>query len=191
MYAVIAPGFECIYTSWKDVERIKALYPYPKFCKCNSEDEALEWIRRNKYARKLDSIYNYGNTFSDFYADVKYKIGDNCVYYVINTSRIGHLRINSPDTLVEYKGNKIYVKCLNIKVSNETLAGHLSAIYNLLGIVGPYIDINLELEHYALYYALTVYSKGKSRPVNIVRKALAERLGATAISLKFINEEVN
>ena len=62
MYAVVAPGFSCVYSSWSDVERIKALYPYPKWCKCNTETEAQAWIKRNSYSNKLSSIYNYGNT---------------------------------------------------------------------------------------------------------------------------------
>ena len=190
MYAVIAPGFSCIYTNWQDVERIKALYPYPKFCKCNTEAEAADWIQKNKYARRLDGVYNYGNTFDDFYVDVKYKIAPDCVYFVLDISRLGRLRLNIPDALIEYKGNKIYVKCPNIHVSNETLAGHLSVIYNILNMIGPYVDINLELEYYALYYALTIYSKGNNRSVSAVRKLLSERLGATAISLKFLQEDV-
>lgn len=188
MYAVIAPGFSCIYTNWQDVERIKALYPYPKFCKCNTEAEAADWIQRNKYARRLDGIYNYGNTFENFYIDVKYKIAADCVYYTVDTSRIGRMRLDVPNALIEYKGNKIHMKCMNIHVSNETLAGHLSVIYNILQIVGPYVDVNLELEYYALYYALTIYSKGNNRSVAAVRNLLAERFGATAISLKFIQE---
>ena len=62
MYAVVAPGFSCVYSSWSDVERIKALYPYPKWCKCSTETEAQAWIKRNSYSNKLSSIYNYGNT---------------------------------------------------------------------------------------------------------------------------------
>ena len=188
MYAVVAPGFASVYTNWKDVERIKALYPYPKFCKCNSEAEAVEWIQRNKYARNLDGVYNYGNTFKDFYVDAKYKIGQGCVYYVLDTKRLGRLRISAPYSLVEYKGFKIYIKCPNINVSNESLAGHLSVIYNLFNMIGPYIDVNIVLEHYALYYALTVYSKGNSRPVSLVRDLLNSRFGATSISLKFEKE---
>lgn len=190
MYAVIAPGFSCIYTNWQDVERIKALYPYPKFHKCATEQEAAEWIQKNRYARKLDGVYNYGNTFDDFYVDAKYKIAENNVYFVLDVSRLGRLRLDVQDAVVEYKGSKIYVKYPDLHVSNESLAGHLSVIYNLLNLVGPYVDVNLELEYYALYYALTIYSKGNSRAVSSVRKLLNERLGATAISLKFINEEV-
>lgn len=185
MYAVIAPGFSCIYSNWKDVERVKSLYPYPKFHKFQTEQEASEWLQRNQYARQLDKIYNYGNTFSDFYVDVKYKIAEDCVYYVLDVSRLGRLRLFSEDALVEYKGWKIYVKFPNIKVSNESISGHMSALFNLYNMIGPYVDVNLELEYYALYYALTIYNRSDNRSVAAMRSLLNERMGATAISLKF------
>lgn len=191
MYAVVAPGFSCVYSSWSDVERIKALYPYPKFAKFSNEEAALEWIRRNKYARRFDQIYNYGNTFSDLYVTVKYHIGSDCIYYVLDCSKLGRMRLHCPDALVEYKGSKIYIKVTNVFVSNETIAGHMSVLHNLFSMIGPYVDLNLELDHYALYYALTVYSKGNNRYVQLIRDTMKDRIGGTAISLKIkhLNEE--
>lgn len=192
MYAVVAPGFSCIYTNWESVERIKALYPYPKWTKVSTEEEAHEWIKRNKYGRHLNSIYNYGNTFDKFYINVHYRILNNYVYYVLDCSRVGDMRINNPGALVEYKGRKIYVKQTNMSVSNETVAGHMSALHNLLSFVGDYIDLNIELDYYSLYYCLTVYSRNRSRPIRIVKEAIKNRLGAVAFSLKlreFSDEE--
>lgn len=187
MYAVVAPGFSCVYTNWQDVVRIKALYPYPKWCKCYSEAEAIEWIQRNSYGRKLSRIYNYGNTLNDMYIDAKYKIEHDCIYYVLDCRRVGNIRVNAKDVLIEYKGSKIFIKLPNIFVSDETVAGHMSAIHNLLQIVGDYIDINIELPYYSLYYCLTVYSRGNNRPVMLTRQRIDERLGEVALSLKMLN----
>ena len=189
MYAVVAPGFSCVYSSWSDVERIKALYPYPKWCKCSTETEAQAWIKRNSYSNKLSSIYNYGNTLKDLYIDVKYKIAKDCIYYVLDCKRIGRLRLNVEGILVEYKGSKIYVKLPNTYVSDETVAGHMSAIHNLLQFVGDYVDLNIELPYYSLFYCLTVYSKGNNRHVKLVKDLIDERLGAVALSLKLFNKE--
>jgi len=195
MYAVVAPGFSSIYTNWSDVERIKALYPYPKWCKCSSEAEAYAWIKRNTYSRGLNSIYNYGNTLKDLYIDAKYKIGEDCIYYVLDCKRIGKIRVPSEDILVEYKGSKVYIKLPNTYVSNETVAGHMSAIHNLLILLGDYVDINIELPYYSLFYCLTVYSQGNSRPIQLVKNLIDNRLGAVALSLKMLNfseeEDIN
>jgi hypothetical protein len=187
MYAVVAPGFSCVYSNWADVERIKALYPYPKWIKCHSEEEARAWIKRNSYGKHLTGIYNYGNTFRSLYIDAKYKIGDGCIYYVLDCSKVGHIRIHTKDVFVEYKGSKIYIKLPNIYVSNETTAGHMSAIHNLLKILGDYVDVNIELPYYSLFYCLTVYSKGNNRPVQLVKNLIEQRLGAVALSLKMEN----
>ncbi len=192
MYAVIAPGFSCVYTNWADVERIKALYPYPKWCKCKSNDEALEWIRRNSYGHSLSRVYNYGNTLKNLYIYVTYHIYKDSVCYNLDCSRIGRIRINAPNTVVQYLGSKVSVKLENIFVSDETIAGHMSVIYNLLQIVGDFIDVNIELPYYCLFYCLTSYSRGNSRTITIVKKAIEERLGAVSFSLnmdKFSKEE--
>ena len=187
MYAVVAPGFSCIYTNWKDVERIKALYPYPKWCKCNSEEEARKWIDRNSYGKMLRSIYNYGNTFKNLYIDAKYQISTDCVYYILDCKRIGKLRIPADGILVEYRGSKIYIKLPNIRLSNESIAGHMSAVHNLLQMIGPYVDINLEVPYYSIYYCLAVYSRGNNRYVSMVRSLIDQRVGAVGVTLKLNN----
>lgn len=187
MYAVVAPGISCVYTNWKDVERIKALYPYPKWIKCRTEEDAYEWLRRNTYGHGLSSIRNYGNTFKDLYVDVKYRIDTDCVFYILDCKRLGKMRLNIPDALIEYKGSKIYIKLLNIYLSNETIAGHMSVLHNLLTIVGPYVDLNVELPYYSIFYCLTVYSKGNNRYVQMVRSLIDERIGVVAYSLKMNN----
>lgn len=187
MYAIVAPGISCVYTNWNDVERIKKLYPYPKWCKCRTEEEAHEWIRRNAYGHNLSAITKYGNTFSKLHVKVKYLIATDCIYYVVDCKHVGNLRIHSDDVLVEYKGSKIYIKLPNIYVSNESLAGHMSAVYNILTLLGPYLDVDIVLPYYSLFYALTVYSKGNNRYVQMVKTLISERLGEVSYSLKFEN----
>lgn len=182
MYAVVAPGLSCIYTSWSDVERIKALYPYPKWYKTNSEEDAINWIKRNKYGHSLESVYNYGSAFKNLHVYAKYKISTDCVYYVLDTSKVGTIRVHPSDALVSYKGNKIYIKLQNIKLSDEAIGSHMSAIHNLLTILGPYIDVNIQLDHYSLFYALTNYTRNRSRPIALVRDLIKSRVGAVSYS---------
>ena len=184
MYAVVAPGFSSVYTDWKDVERIRALYPYPKWIKCRTEAEAHEFIKRNSYSKKVKQLYNYGDTLEDLYVNAEYKIGPDCVYYIIDTRRVGNIRLLSEDALVEYKGNKIFVKIPNIYLSDELLSGHMSAIHNLLHLVGEFIDINITVPNFAVFYSLTVYSKGANRVVQLTRDAISKRLCKVAFTLK-------
>ena len=184
MYAVVAPGFSCIYSNWKDVERVKALYPYPKWKKCKTEEEAQEFLKRNTCSKKLKELYNYGSTFQDMYIDVKYRIAPDCVYYVLDTKRLGVVRLHADNAIIEYKGTKIYIKLLNTKLSDESIAGHMSAIHNLLSIVGEFVDLNIELPNYSIFYCLTVYSKGNNRSVQLTRDAISKRLCEVAFTLK-------
>ncbi len=187
MYAVVAPGFSNVYSNWKDVERIKKLYPYPKFAKFQNEEDAYKWIQRNQYGTSLSRIYNYGDTFDGLFLDAKYKIGEDCVYYVLDSSRIGNIRIHSEEALIEYKGQKIYIKYPNLKVNNESLVGHISIVYNLLSILGDYVDVNIELPYFSIFYALTSYSGGKVRAIQLTKDLISTRLGAVAYSLKMEN----
>lgn len=183
MYAVVAPGISCVYTNWKDVERIKALYPYPKWVKVNSEKEAQEWLRRNTYGHGLKTITKYGNTLESLYVNAKYLILEDCLCISYDTSRLGFVRLPKSTNLVEYKGSKIFVKIPNTKLSNETIVGHMSAIYNVLQTIGDIVDINIELPYYSIYYSLTGYSKGNQKSINTVKNLIKNRQGAVSYSV--------
>jgi hypothetical protein len=90
----------------------------------------------------------------------------------------------SDDALVEYKGNKIFVKIPNIYLSDELLSGHMSAIHNLLNLIGEFIDVNIVIPNYAVFYALTSYDKGNNRVVQLTRDAISKRLCKVAFTLK-------
>lgn len=186
-YAIVAPGISGVYSEWSAVERIKSLYPYPKFAKFTYESDAYDWLRKNKYSDKKFGVYNYGNTFNDKYINVKYKICDNCVYYKLNCKRLGRLRVDDiQDAVIEYKGNEILIRIDNMNLSNESVVGHMSAIYNLLDIIGPYVDVNILVDYYAVFYCLTGYS-GNDRYITIVRDKIKERLCEVAVSYDFKN----
>lgn len=187
MYAIVAPGFSNIYTNWRDVERVKALYPYPKWCKCKSEEEAYEFIRRNKYGFELSSIYNYGNTFDNLYLTAFYKIGDNCVYYIVDCSKVGKMRVSNANAIIEYRSDKIYIKLPDIRVSDTSISGHMSAIYHLLVLLGDFVDINLVLPNYSIFYALSSYKGTKCRSVQIVQSLIKKRLAAISYTLEIQN----
>lgn len=184
MYAVVAPGFQNIYSNWKDVERVAALYPYPKWAKFQNEEDAIAWLKRNKYGWKLSGVNKYGSTFNSLYIDAQYRISDTFVQYVFDCSRIGNIRIDKPDVTCEYDGTRVNVRADNVYLSNESIGGHMSAIYVLLDLLGPYLDVNILLPYYAIFYALTSYTGTGSRPVCVVRECIKSRLGEVSYTLK-------
>lgn len=188
MYAVIAPGFSCVYTSWKDVERVKSLYPFPKWKKFYNQADAEAWILRNKYARQLDRVYNYGNSFAKCFIEASYTIADECVYYKFNIKRVGHVLFDVPTDLIEYKGSIVYIKETRLKVSNGSLNGHMAALAGMFAALGDNVDVNIKLDYYAVYYALNIYERGRITSVDYVKSLILRRLGATSISLSFKKE---
>ena len=189
-YAIVAPDFETITNDYKVLERIKALYAYPKWKLCKTEAEALTFIRLNKYKHHVRQLYNYGDTFRDMYVNVKYIIFPNSVFYTLDTSKVGHLRINCADALVEYRLNTINIRIGNLQLSNDTIAGHMSAIHHLLNIVGDFVDLNITLPNYSIFYSLTYYNKGRSRAINITQDAIRHRLCKVAFTLVAREEEM-
>lgn len=184
MYAVVAPGISTIYTNWKDVERIKTLYPYPKWAKVYSEQEANEWLRRNTYGTGLHTITKYGNTIDNLYVDTKYKIFSDCLTIVYDISKLGNVRLPDTRNIVAYMGDKIHVKVPDIYLSNESISGHMSAIYNVLNLLGDIVDVNIELPYYSIFYSLTGYSKGNQRAVVTVQELIRNRQGAVSYTMR-------
>lgn len=182
MYAVVAPGLCTVYSNWKDVERVSKLYTYPKWKKFSNEEEALQWLKRNAYGRNELGATHYGNTFKSLYIDAKYKILSDSVCYVLDCSRVGTLRFNVPNALIEYKGNIVNIRLNNIKLSNTSIAGHMSAIYNMLNIISENFDVDIHVEYYSIFYALVNYSNGLNKYVVLVQNSIRDRLSEVAIS---------
>ncbi len=184
MYVVVAPGISTVYTNWKDVERIKTLYPYPKWARVNSEQEAQEWLRRNSYGHGLHTVNKYGNTINNLYINVQYKIFPDYLAIVYDTSKVGKIRLPETRNLVAYIGDKIHVKVGDIFLSDESITGHMSAIFNVLNLVGDIIDINIELPNYSIFYSLTGYSKGNQRAISTVQEMIRNRQGAVSYTIQ-------
>lgn len=190
MYAITAPGYSSIVTNYKEVEKIKAIYPYAKFAKFTREEDAQLFLKRNSNPHEFANLFNYGNTFDKFFIYAKYRILNDGVYYVLDLTRIGSVRIFAKDAIIEYKGYKTYVKMGNVNISDKSISGHLTAIYNLLEIIGENFDVNIEIPNFSVFYALTAYSKGNSRAVNLTRKMIQERICEVAFTLRNDYKEV-
>lgn len=184
IYAVVAPGYSLVTKDWGMVERAKALYPYPKWRKCYSEVEAQLFIRKNYVPRPVRMIYNYGDTFKDLYIDASYRIGKDRLFFEFNTERVGRLKLSNPNVIVEYAGKMVYVRMPDIYLSELSISSHMSAIYNMLMTLGPNVDVNIRVNYFAVYYALTSYSGTKIRSIDVTKEYINSRLCKVAYTLE-------
>lgn len=187
MYAVVAPGISCVYSNWKDVERIKALYPYPKWAKVPNEAAAKEWLKRNTYNHNLGNITKYGSAMDMLYLTAKYRIFDNRLCISYDTSQLGDVRLRRQEgVVVEYLAGRINVLVTNIALSDESISSHLSAIFYTVKLVGDIVDLCIELPYYSIFYCMTAY-KGIAIPsLTAMKSQLASRQGSLSYSVQIL-----
>ncbi len=182
-YAVVAPEFSAIYTEWAMVERAHVFYPYIRWKKLYTREQAEQFIQRNKCSAKVN-MYNYGDTFPDMYITVSYEILENAVRYTIDTRKMGQIRVYNPDYLIEYGADKIVATLPNIMLSDSSISSHMSVVYNLLLLVGEYVDVNLIVPNYSIFYALAYYKKSTNRSVAYVKDYINGRACKVGYTLR-------
>ena len=189
IYAIVAPGISLQTRDWRQIERIRALYPYPKWKTCRDEQEATDFIRRHNLKKSLSTLKNYGDTVRNLYLTVEYKITPNNIFYKMDTKHCGRIKVKQlPDNLVQYEKNMIYIRVEAIKLNPDMLSSHMAAIYNIYDIVGDYIDVNVLLPNFSVYYALTSYTRDKVRSVKMTKDRINKRLCKTGYSLNMLED---
>lgn len=184
IYAVVAPGYSLVTKDWAQVERAKALYAYPKWAKFRTQEEANLFIQKNKVSKPVYKITNYGDTFPSLYVDAKYIIRETSVCYEFDTSRVGTLRLNDDRLITEYRAEMIYARLPDHYLSEESLSSHMSAIYNLLSAIGDYVDVNIHIKYFSVFYALTQYKRGRVRSISVTQDLISNRLCKCSFTLE-------
>lgn len=187
-YGVVAPGLSNVYEDYKSVERIKSLYPYPKFRKFNTDEAAWEFVRRNKNKHEFSSVYKYGDTFDNLCISMEYFIGKDSIYFNFRTSKIGYIKIISDRAEVENRANIITATIKNIELNNEMITSHLITIYHGLQLIGDFIDVDVTVPDHSIFYTLMTYN-GNSRVINRVLEQIRNRKGKLSVSLPDFGEE--
>ena len=189
IYAVVAQGISLVTKSWADVERVRAIYPYPKWQTCKTPVEASEFVKRYANKFELSRISNYGDTISGIHVSVSYEITDTGISYVINTKQCGRIRVRPVDnSIVSYDRDVIHIQVTGIKLNPDMLSSHMAAVFNVYEILGDYVDVNLVLPNFSVYYALTSYTRGNVRAIRVTSDRIKERLCKTAYSLSILEE---
>ena len=185
-YAYTSNELKGVTSSWSLIEDLKNIYPYLKFRKFYKEEEAWFFANTNYVNHPLDSLKMYGSRlFKNHYVTVTYYVTDDVLYYNIDISRIGRLRLYSDSRHVSIlNGAKVIkVKITGIHSCNDSIFSHAIAIYRILSLIGPYIDIELILPDHSIYYMLNSYT-GKNNNIKHVQHLIKTRLAGVSYTVK-------
>ncbi len=183
MYAIVANGIATVCETYKQLQLLTALYPYPKFRKCSTREEAREWIQNHGRGIKSVKFDNYGDTGSYGYVTVWYSIKENSIKYTVDTSRLGYIHLKQDKSLIaDTRREKIKAEYLNVSLDNELITSHIGAIKIILGLLGPYVDVNIVVPDMSIYLAITKYT-GTNYLIRGIQGLIRERLGAVAITV--------
>lgn len=186
MYVLIANGYKGIVESKETLDILSSIYPYPKFRKVKTKEDAIKFL--NRYNRRDYGVQfnNYGTTDSNYcYAFIKYVIDNSDLYVSIDTSKIGFIRINNKnkkDVVVDNRPTMIRFKISNINLKDELISDHCIAIYTILDILGEYVDVNIEIPDISVYLALYKYV-GESYVIKNTQEIIKERLGGVSVTI--------
>lgn len=184
MFAVVANGIQTICRTQRQLSSIIAVYPYPKFQKCATEEEAREWLRKN--ARSINSaIYDkYGNTSVWGFAQIEYFISQNNIYYNIDTRKLGVIRVRpASDVKVDARQELVKVKVCNVRLDDNLIESHVVAVRRILKILGEYADVDIIVPDISIYLAATKYT-GKNYMVRGLQQDIQNRLGAVSFTVR-------
>ena len=187
-YGVVAPGIRAVYEDFSSVKRIMALYPYPKFRKFKTDEDAWNFVKRYQNKHVYAGISKYGDTFDTHYVKMEYFIGKNALYYNFRTSKIGYIKVISNKAVIQNRTNLIMARVDNISLNSEMITAHLIAIYHGLQLLGDFIDVDVSVPAHSIFYTLMTYS-GYNKVILRVLEQIRNRLGKLSVSLPDMGEE--
>lgn len=182
MYAVVAPGLKGIYEDPKVVDRILALYPYTKFRKFRTEEECWAFLARHENNHELTSMHNFGDTFDRHRVIMEYIIKSPNLYFNYDTHMLGTLRLTSERAVIENRTNLVKAMIPNVIVDAAMIGGHIIAIYNGIKLLGNFIDVEVVVPDYSIFYAMRSYS-GNDRVIRRLRDYIDTRLGKVSVTM--------
>lgn len=183
-YAIVGPGLKGVYKEWSRVAELSKLFPYCSYRKFYTEQECWQFVGTHARSYTDISLTKYGNTFDKFYVQMRYFMKDEYVYYTFMTDHFGKIRLTNTDNcLVEYKAKCITVKYKSdVIYDNELIIDHLNAIVHGVEMLGDFIDVDIIVPNYSIYYALTLYNGVRSDILNLVER-LRERMAEFSVTL--------
>lgn len=187
MYAAIGSGKTKICNTMAELNQFKTIYPYVKSKFVMTEQEGLEWIRRNQRELYNSRVKHFGSaTPQGGYISIEYFIDGKNLYYNLRLSEFGKTRI-LPDPenglLVDNRKDLIKVKILNTPLDNMIIAHHCIAVQRILNVIGEYADVDVLVPDMSVYIAFTTYN-GKDATIKRIQRSIRTRLGGVSFTVK-------
>lgn len=186
MYVFVANGYKGIVESKQILDVLASIYPYPKFRKVRSREDAINFLARYNRGEVQANFYNYGDTDRYFgYSSIRYVIDSKDLYVTIDTSKVGFIRVSNKgqkDVVVDNRPTMIRIKISDIRLNNDLISDHCIAISTILELLGGYVDINIEVPDISIYLALTKYS-GDNYVIRDVQEIIKTRLGGVSVTI--------
>jgi len=185
MYALVANGIATVCNSYRQLQALISLYPYPKFQKVMTKEEGRHWLRA--HARKISSVSfdNYGDTATTGFVTVRYQIGEEGLSYQLDTRLAGFLKFHTEGekVLVCSRSEEIDIWVTDVVLRDELIVHHVIAIRRVLRMLGEFVDVNIVVPDISVYLALTRYT-GRNYEVKAAQRDIAKRLGAVAVTIQ-------
>jgi hypothetical protein len=183
-YGYVGPGMFHVTKNYQVIDRLAALFPYSKYRKFRTEEEAWEFITRNGKRPELKNVVRYGDTFENHYVTVDYIITEDTVFYNVSTSKLGYIKLISDDSnfVIENRTDMITVRLKNIFLNKDMISSHAIAIYHILKLLGNYIDVEVIVPDHSIFYMLTIYTGSKPTILKL-KKLIGSRQGKLSVTL--------
>lgn len=183
MFAVVANGIQTVVNTQEQLDTIISMFPYPKFQRVRTVEEGWAWIKNNGRVSYSKNIKNYGECSKSGYADIEYFIWDNNIFYNVDTSKVGFIRVDIKENMVaDSRPEFIKIKISNVVLDNLLIAHHVLCVQRILNILGPNIDVNINVPDMSVYLALTQYT-GSNYVIKKTRELISKRLGAVSYTV--------
>lgn len=182
-YGYVGGGIKTVVTDFNVIRELQIKHPYSSFRKFYKEEKAWNWVKYRSSIKGVSKVTRYGDTFADTYVTMEYFIYGDAAYYNFRTPNIGDifLTTSEPNVFIENRKDVIKVKISKFNAS-DTILGHLSAIYQGLNVLGPYVDVEIVVPDHSIFYSLTQYTGTDSR-INRVLNLLKSRIANFSVTL--------
>lgn len=186
MYVFIANGYKGIIESKQVLDVMASIYPYPKFRKVRTKQDALNFLSRYDRGEVQPNFDTYGDTDKYYgYAKIDYVIDKDDLFVTIDTSKVGFIRIcNSTmlDTVIDNRPTMIRIRISGIKLNEDLISDHCVAITTILELLGGFVDVNIIIPDISIYLALTRYS-GDNYIIKECQEVIRNRLGGVSLTI--------
>jgi hypothetical protein len=176
-YAYI--GRTCgVYTNWNDVQKLFVQYPFSSVRKFYSEDKAWDYVEKHAPKGK-HKIKHIGFTYNELAVDVEYFIYNKEAFvnvYIPDKLDIIITPTIDNCTVTKTRSGVYMIHFTELNLKENSARSHALLFYNILCLLGNFVDVNLWVYDDTLYL-LDKFYKGSDVTYLELKKLIKSRLG--------------